>query len=104
MFGIKAKKGMQDGLTTGILALGLAAIAYFISGFMISIGANLNTQLGSSYSNTSTAYNVTSNVNSGYNTFASYMPTIATVVVAVIIIGLLFLVFAYLVGNRQGGV
>jgi hypothetical protein len=98
-----ARKGNVGGMSDIVIGLAFFAIAFFVAGFIIALGASLNTQLGSGYAVNTTAWNVTQNVNSGYNTFGSNMPLIATVGVAVIIITLIVGVFFVFRRSDGGG-
>ena len=59
-----------------------------------------DTQVGNSTSGTA-AFNATRDGLEGITTFSSFQPTIAVIVVAVIVIGLLLGGFAFVQGNRQ---
>lgn len=85
-----------------LLALALGAIAYFVAGFFLSLGANINTTLGSSYTANSVEANITREVGEGFATFGSNMGLIAQVIIAVIVILLVMGLF-FLFRGRGGG-
>jgi hypothetical protein len=86
-----------------LLALALGSIAYFVTGFFLALGANLNTELGSGYEANSVPANITTAVNEGYATFGTNMPLIAQVIIAVIVILLVMGLFFLFRGGRGGG-
>jgi hypothetical protein len=119
------KKGQAaGGVTNIVLAVGFAAIAFLVAGIILSYGALVNSNVNSGIGcNTGFTYNTTSggcdnstahtgtntpgailnNVTSGLNTFGTNMPTIAQVIVAVLVISLLFLGFGGLISRAGGG-
>lgn len=98
------KKGQSANYIVAILlALALGSIAYFVTGFFLALGANLNTELGSGYEANSVPANITTAVNEGYATFGTNMPLIAQVIIAVIVILLVMGLFFLFRGGRGGG-
>lgn len=85
-----------------VMSIAFAALAFVVAGLVLSYGAKINSDVGTGL--TGTAALVSSNVSSGLNTFGANMPTVASVIVAVIIIALLFLGFGSLISRTgQGG-
>ena len=78
--------------------LGASAIALVIAAFMIAIGATVLTSLQSTQTTNSIAYNVSGQGLTSMSTFGTWLPIIAVVVAAVVVIGLLVV---YLGGLTQ---
>lgn len=70
------------------------AIMFVVIGVAVSIGAyitsQVQTQIGTTAGTNSTAYNAAGYAVSGMSTFASWLPILAIVIVAVVIIMLLY--------------
>ena len=96
----KEKAHITGGLVGIIMGIAFAALAFVVAGLVLSYGALINTNVGTSLTGTSLAIN--GNVTTGLSTFGSNMPTIAQVTVAVLVIALLFLGFGSLI-SRGGG-
>jgi len=79
--------------------LGAAAIALVIAAFMISIGATVLTSLQGTQTTNSIAYNVSGQGITSMNTLGTWLPIIAIVVAAVIVIGLLVVYLGGLAGR-----
>lgn len=92
------KRGQIGGLNAVLLAFAFAGITYLIVTFVIGLGAKLNTDF--SVGQTGAAAAVYGNSTLGYLTWAGYQPTVATVIIAVILIALLFVGFGALL--RRG--
>lgn len=88
-----------------VLAIAFAALSFVVAGLVLSYSAKINqdvaTNIGPTTGNISTL--IAGNVTSGLGTFGTNMPTIASVIVAVIIISLLFLGFGSLLTRTGGG-
>jgi ammonia channel protein AmtB len=98
------RRGQQANYIVAILlALALGAIAYFVTGFFLALGANLNTELGTGYEANSVPANITTAVNEGFQTFGDNMPLIAQVIIAVIVILLVMGLFFLFRGGKGGG-
>ena len=80
-----------------------AALLLVVLGLLLVFSSSINTQVQATQTSGSTAYNVSTNVNAGLNTFSTWIPTIALVVVAVVIIYLLVSGFSGIIGNKGGG-
>jgi hypothetical protein len=99
------KKTMNKKGNTGIggifYSAAAAAIAFVVTGLIISYGTSVNTTVGTGMTGAAAAAN--GNVTLGLGTFASNLPTMASVGVAVLIIGLLIYGFSGLFGGEKGG-
>jgi len=80
-------------------AAAAAAIAFVVAGLIISYGSSVNQSVGVGLTGAAAAAN--GNVTIGLGTFASNLPTMASVGVAVLIIGLLIYGFSGLF-NKGG--
>lgn len=103
----KAKEFLKTKITGPlvglVMAIAFAALAFVVAGLVLSYGAKINSDVGTGLTGTASLVNL--NVSAGLNTFGSNMPTVASVIVAVIIIALLFLGFgSLLTGRGKGGV
>lgn len=85
-----------------IMALASLAIILVVTGLVIAFGSKVNSDLGSTFTANSVAANASTAVGTGLGTFSSYLPTIALVVVAVVIIGLLIAGFGRFTGGGKG--
>lgn len=90
------------------LALGLqdllpAVVAFVLIAIVGSVGALIlqNFQISNSIAVNSVAYNATKYGLSGVSTLMSYLPLIALVIVAAILIGIVLVAFQF--GGRGGG-
>lgn len=83
---------LQDLLYVGILFVAIAIVLGFGGQILQNIA---NTQTANSVALNVTNYGLTS-----LNTFGSWLPTLALVVVAAIVIGIIFAYFLF--GNKQG--
>lgn len=92
------RKGNVSGL---FYAAAAAAVAFVVTGLVITYGAKVNTDVQAGISNTSLAYASAGNVTTGLGTFATSLPTMASVGIAVLIIGLLVYGFSGLF-NKGG--
>jgi len=86
-----------------VMAVALAALAFVVTGLVLSYGAKVNADVGAQFTVNSTAYTTNNNVTSGLMTFGQNMPTVASVIVAVVIISLLFIGFGSLITRGSGG-
>ena len=95
------KKLGKRGNVGGIFyAAAAAAIAFVVTGLVITYGSKVNSDIGTGLTGSALAAN--GNVSVGMGTFASNLPTMASVGVAVLIIGLLVYGFSGLF-NKEGG-
>ena len=78
----KKQKGQLGGI-------GQAAIALVVAAFLIGIGATVLSSLQGTQTANSVAYNVTGQGMTSMSTFGSWLPIIAVVASAVVVIGLL---------------
>lgn len=69
--------------------LGAAAIALVIAAFLVSIGATVLNELQGTQTSNSIAYNVSGKGLTSMSTLGNWLPIIAIVVAAVVVIGLL---------------
>lgn len=69
--------------------LGAAAIALVIAAFLISIGATVIDELQDTQTTNTIAYNVSTQGLEAMESFGNWLPIIAIVVAAVVVIGLL---------------
>lgn len=90
------KKARQN-----IMTLASLAIILVVAGLVIAFGSKVNSDMTSQFTVNSTAWNATINTGTAMGTFANYIPTIALVVVAVVIIGLLIGGFGKFVGGGK---
>ncbi len=71
-----------------------ASVMFVVIGVTVAVGAyitsQVQTQIGNVAGNTSLAYNAAGQAVSGMNTFAQWLPILAIVLVAVVIIALLY--------------
>lgn len=96
MFAMAVKKGQ-----TGILSAAPAAvIVLVVIAVILGVGATVLDKVDDTQTVNSFSYNATQDGLSGLNTFSDFQPTMAIIVVAVIIIGLLLGGFA-MVRNKQ---
>ena len=82
-------------------AAAAAAIAFVVTGLIVTYGSKVNSDVGTGLTGTAAAAN--GNVSLGMGTFASNLPTMASVGVAVLIIGLLIYGFSGLFNKGEGG-
>ena len=87
----------QKGLT--VAALGAMALTVVVAAIIISMGSSILTELQGQQVENSTAWNATGKGLTGMITFANWIPMIALVVVAAIVIGV---IVTYL-GKAGGG-
>ena len=80
-----------------------AALLLVVLGLLIVFTSTINTQIGATLTANSVAANASTAVGTGLGTFASWIPTIALVVVAVVIIYLLISGFGGLMHRGNGG-
>jgi hypothetical protein len=85
-------KGQQLGMN----ALKTMAISLVIVGIVIVVGIDINSNLSSDYDTDSAAHNTTKEVQDGFDKLATWLPTIALVVAAAVVIGI--------VVNSMGGI
>lgn len=71
----------------GVGALAPAVIAFVIVGLVLVIGSQINTQIQADQTVGSGAYNATVNIDESFDTLGDWLPTIALVLAAVIVIG-----------------
>ena len=94
---------VQRRLAAGLQDLLPAVVAFVLIAIVGSVGALILQGFSTSSSVTanSIAYNATQYGLKGINTFMSYLPLIALVIVAAILIGIVLVAFAF-GGNRSG--
>ena len=85
------KKAQARGFT--ISDLGTIAIALVIASVILGLGATILEKLQSTQTVNATAFNASGFGLSGLNTMAEFIPTIAIVAVAAIIIGIILVFF-----------
>jgi len=82
----------------------LAAVFFVVIGVTVSVGAYITSQvqvqIGTVAGTSSVAYNAAGQAVSGMNTFATWLPILAIVLVSVVIIALLY---GFLVGGAGRG-
>lgn len=88
----KTFKGFTIGQLAGI------AIAFVIVAFTLAMGASILTDLQSTQTASSYAYNATENGLEALDTMASWLPTLGLVVIAAVIIGVLI----FYLGRKNG--
>lgn len=95
---LQEKKGQ-----TGMLAAAPAAvIVLVIIAVILGVGSTVLDKVDDTQTTNSFAYNATQDGLKGLDTFSDFQPTMATIVVAVVIIGLLLGGFAFVRGKRGG--
>jgi len=92
------KKG-QSGVGGIFYAAAAAALAFVVTGLIISYGAKVNSDTSALYNTNASAGSISAalaagNTTLGISTFATNLPTMASVGVAVLIIGLLIYGFS----------
>ena len=94
---------VQRRLAAGLQDLLPAVVAFVLIAIVGSVGALILQGFSTSSSVTanSIAYNATQYGLKGINTFMSYLPLIALVIVAAILIGIVLVAFAF--GGNRGG-
>ena len=80
--------------------MAVAVITFVVIAIVIAIGATIIEEVQSSQTGNLTAYNVSSKGLSGMKTFGDWLPTIATVVAAAVVIGVIVTYFAFSGGRR----
>ena len=99
---LKDKKGQA--LTSQLLGFAFAGIAFVVLVIVLSVGGlingNVQKQVGNISGTSSVGYQIATAGNTGLLTLGNFLPTIATIVAAVLIIGLLFGLFS--VGALRG--
>ncbi len=97
----KPKAQLNRRLAAGLEDLLPAVVAFVLIAIVGSVGALIlsNFQNSSSVPKNSIAYNATGYGLKGVNTFMSYLPLIALVIVAAILIGIVLVAFAF--GGRR---
>ena len=81
----------------GLNALEVAGGAFIVIGILLGVGAYVLAQIQTQLTNT-TAQNIVANTLIGVNTFGIWMPIIAVVIVAAIVLGIVLLT----IGSRGG--
>jgi len=78
----------MKGITLG--QFGSLALAFVVAAIVISLGAEILAQVQSTQTNTTSyEYNVTAEALEGAETFGEWLPTIAVVVAAAVVIGVI---------------
>lgn len=77
----------MKGITLG--QFGSLALAFVVAAIVISLGAEILSQVRSTQTATTYEYNVTTEGLEGAETFGEWLPTIAVVVAAAVVIGVI---------------
>ena len=89
----KLKLGKKKGIT--LAQFGSIALSFVVVAIILSMGGEILSQVQSGQTANSTAYSITGKGLTGMETFGNWLPTIAIVVAASVIIGIILMYFAY---------
>lgn len=84
------KKGQLSGNIMSLFSVGIIIIALIV---LLAFGAQIINNIGTGFTAGSTAANITGEGQKNIKTFNGYIPTIISVVIATIVIGLLVVGF-----------
>jgi len=84
---------MRKGLT--MAEFGGIALAFVTVAIILAMGGEVLSQVQSSQTANSTSYNITGKGLTGMTTFGDWLPTIAIVIAAAVIIGIIVAYFAF---------
>jgi ABC-type Na+ efflux pump permease subunit len=93
---VKAKRGFS-----ALKLLPSIGITLIVGGLIVSYGAEINTDLKGEYSEDSTVYGIVNNSNLGLSNLGKKIPSLATIVIAGLIIAVLIGAFAFAYGRRR---
>lgn len=85
-------------LSTAVRAVGVGdltalALLFVVAGVMLAMGNYILSSIGNQLPANSTAVSAIGNATSGINTFASWLPILAVVIISAIVIGILISAF-----------
>ena len=89
----KAKKGQMTGVLLPIVAV---AIILVVIAIVMAVGQQLLSDTAAGFTANTYEKNATTTMQQGLDKISQKFPLIGTVIVLVIVIGLLFMVFAYI--------
>ena len=95
---IKSKKGQMSGAVWGLVGV---AVAFIVVALVLAFGSMILSDTQADMTTNSQAYNTTGQGLTATGKLSAKLPLIATVIVAVIIIGLLIAGFAGFMGGRR---
>lgn len=77
------------------------AVSFVVVGIVLGIGANILEEVQSDFVGNTTEHSAVGNATEGVAELASWLPTIALIIAAAVIIGILFMAFSKLAGQRE---